>query len=86
MYINDFETFISKLKYEAKRNNVEFLKKKVISVRLDDPSKTKNVFAGNILRYLHKIPQEKYKDLKICVCKDDKEYSEMLTKFKKGLV
>lgn len=82
MYINDFETFVSKLKHEAKKQNADFLKKRVISVRLDNPANTRIVFAGNILRYLFKIPKEKYKDLQIIVCKDDEELKKEFAKIK----
>lgn len=82
MYVNNFETFISKLKHEAKKQNLDFLKKRVISVRLDNPDKIKIVYAGNILRYLFKIPLEKYKDLQIIVCKDEEELKKEFAKLK----
>lgn len=86
MYKNNFETFISKLKHEAKKQNTNFLESKVISVRLDNPEKTRIVYAGNIYRNLHKIPKEKYKDLQIIVCKNNVELQETYKNLRKEVL
>lgn len=79
MYINNFETFISKCKHELKKENFEFLQRKVYSYNKKS-KKYRLIEPHSILRMENVI--EHKEDILFIIFKDEEDKKDSLKKIK----